>query len=69
MATSSKYRSKKSACGLCKPHKQGWAKKHKPQHRLDKPRLWDLVWECEDWFYAEEMAAYDWWVYLNEGES
>jgi len=28
-----KYRSKKSACGLCKPHKKGWVDKHKVKDR------------------------------------
>lgn len=32
------YKDKKgSSCKLCKPHKAGWAKKHKRKHReLDK---------------------------------
>ena len=26
-----RYKTKRRSCGLCKPHKQGWSHRHKPQ--------------------------------------
>ncbi len=56
-----KYRSKKSAGGPWKPHKQGWEPKHKERHSVAAEDKWQFNWNCT----CSGMGLCDWCAWIE----